>query len=129
MAFDSILSIGCALLLTTVALALTAGGGHAQPPEAKSFGVDATILFTPGHPINRFRPDHALGAGIDGGTVGDAELLTQANVAEMNSAGFRSLALRLRTELAIDAWHWNPSGRWSDPANAQRAIFCSWRSG
>jgi hypothetical protein len=64
---------------------------------------------------NRFVPSGALGAGIDGHDKGVTDLqLTSANVQAMLSAGFKSLTYRLRTELAGDAWHWNPQGTWSD---------------
>src|SRR5262249_11882707 len=50
---------------------------------------------------------------------GEAALLSPANVTAMDAAGFKSLTLRLRTELAIEAWHWNPGGHWSDHLAAQ----------
>lgn len=74
-----------------------------------------TVKFTPGHPANRLIPSHALGAGIDGQDKGTTDLqLTAPNIQAMLSAGFKSLTYRLRTELAGDAWHWNPQGNWSD---------------
>jgi len=79
-----------------------------------------TVSFRPGHPANRFIPNHALGAGIDGHEKGEADRQLQPeNIAAMLSAGLRSLTYRLRTELAIDAWHWNPKGAWSDTSRRQ----------
>ncbi len=79
-----------------------------------------TVQFTPRHPANRFIPSHALGAGIDGHDKGTIDLqLTAPNIQAMLSAGFKSLTYRLRTELAGDAWHWNPQGNWSNAEGKQ----------
>src|SRR5207244_643598 len=79
-----------------------------------------TVNFTPGHPANRFIPSKALGAGVDGHAEGETRRqLSAANIAAMLSAGLKPLTYRLRTELAGEAWHWNPIGRWSDPSRRQ----------
>src|SRR2546429_3407095 len=79
-----------------------------------------TVNFTPGHPANRFIPSHAFGAGVDGHAEGETDRqLSAANIASMLSAGFKPLTYRLRTELAGEAWHWNPNGSWSDPGQRQ----------
>src|SRR6266404_5725303 len=79
-----------------------------------------TVNFRPGHPANRFTPAHALGAAVDGHDKGVIDLqLTAPNIQAMLSAGLKSLSYRLRTELANDAWHWNPRGKWSDGNNSQ----------
>ncbi len=71
-------------------------------------------------PVNTFTPDRALGAGVDGLEKGEvAKVYTPSNLAEMRSAGLRSLTFRLRTELGVEAWHWNPAGGWSDAERRQ----------
>src|SRR5437660_8720808 len=72
-----------------------------------------TVSVTPNHPANIFSPQRALGAGIDGHEKGENAIMhTPEKVAAMLSAGFRPLTYRLRTELGIDAWHWNPRVTW-----------------
>lgn len=79
-----------------------------------------TVTVDTDTPANRFVPSQALGAGVDGHELGETEAqLSPANVAAMRSAGLRPLTYRLRTELADEAWHWNPRGRWSDAAHRQ----------
>src|SRR6184192_858980 len=79
-----------------------------------------TVNFTPGHPANRFIPSHAFGAGVDGHAEGETDRqLSAANIAAMLSAGFKPLTYRLRTELAGEAWHWNPNGSWSDTSRRE----------
>jgi hypothetical protein len=82
--------------------------------------VTLTVRFKRGRPLHRFVPSHALGAAIDGENAGRLDRkLTPANIQAMLSAGLKSLDYRLRTELAIDAWHWNPHGTWSDATKRQ----------
>ena len=60
-----------------------------------------TVNITPGHPANRFVPARALGAGVDGHSIGETDRqLSPANLKAMLSAGLRPLTYRLRTELA-----------------------------
>jgi hypothetical protein len=97
-----------------IAAALLCGAAGPAPLTAR-ISIEAAK-----GPVAHFRPDEAFGAGLDGGSQGDADrLYTPHNVAAMRSAGLRRVTYRLRTELGIEAWHWNPEGRWSDPAHQQ----------
>jgi hypothetical protein len=81
---------------------------------------DVELTIETGHKTAEFDPKKALGAGVDGHWQGDElEMLSPESVAKMLQAGFGPVSFRLRTELAVEAWHWNPSGHWSDPDHKQ----------
>jgi hypothetical protein len=71
-------------------------------------------------PVNVFTPNDAFGAALDGTPAGVVDqLYTVHNVAAMKRAGLRPVTYSLRTELAIEAWHWSEEGEWSDAAHKQ----------
>lgn len=74
------------------------------------------VDITPVHATNRFAPVQALGAGIDRipREAIDKEL-NEATLKQVFSAGWQPVTYRQNTELAVEAWHWNPEGAWSDP--------------
>ena len=104
---------GMACLSTLLAVASTPSK-TVETQSPKQITV-VRVLFKPGHPVNRFDPSYALGAAIDGHEKGELDrMLTRENVSEMLSAGLKPISYRLRTELAGEAWHWNPKGSWSE---------------
>src|SRR6266852_3705291 len=80
----------------------------------------ATLLTVDPRPLATFDPQSAFGATIDvHGDRESARVLTKPNVEAMLSTGFHRISYRLATELGGEAWHWNPSGTWSEPGNQQ----------
>ncbi|MGA9508456.1 MAG: discoidin domain-containing protein [Candidatus Sulfotelmatobacter sp.] len=76
--------------------------------------VDAT----PGHAINSFDPDSALGSSIDVlSHDGIDKVYTPHIIQESLSAGWGPITYRNNSELRMAAWHWNANGTWSDPAH------------
>jgi len=104
------------LALLIACAGLAASQVHAAAPAADTVTIDLTA----GRPANRIDPAAALGAGLDGMGRGEvAPLYTAHNVARMRQGGLKPITYRLRTELGIEAWHWNPRGSWSDPTRRQ----------
>ena len=74
-----------------------------------------TVDANPAHVLNRFSPDAAFGAGVDGVPFHAVpEIYTPSNVGKMLGAGFGPVSYRLYTELSVQDWHWNPTGSYSE---------------
>ena len=67
------------------------------------------------HPTNHFVPKETLGAGVDRIAVDaiDKDLLSPT-LEQTLASGWQPVTYRQNTELAVEAWHWNPKGAWSD---------------
>jgi len=83
------------------------------------FAQQVTVDITPGHSTNSFSPRRGLGAGIDRDPLNSVGILYDpAHVEKMHTAGWGPISYRLNTELSIQAWHWNPTGTWSDSSGS-----------
>src|SRR5277367_4000399 len=82
-----------------------------------SSAVAQTVEIDTTHATNHFVPNQTLGAGVDRISVEaiDKDLL-QPTLGQTLASGWQPVTYRQNTELAIEAWHWNPQGTWSDPA-------------
>lgn len=76
-----------------------------------------TVRIDTATPVNTIRPREAVGAGIDRIPVEaiDRDLTKQALEPVLKS-GWQPVTYRQNTELAVEAWHWNPEGTWSGGA-------------
>jgi hypothetical protein len=92
-----------------VALAFVSATGS----QVATVRVDAT----PGHALNAFDPDSALGSSIDVLSRTDIDKVHSPHIVqEALSAGWGPITYRTNTELRMAAWHWTENGVWSDPA-------------
>ena len=96
-------SAGCCLSIVVVA--------HSQTGIVR---VDAT----PGHAINSFDPDSALGSSLDVlSRTGIDKVFAPHILQESLSAGWGTISYRNNSELRMAAWHWTENGTWSDAAH------------
>jgi hypothetical protein len=101
------------LCLSCIGVILWPGGTIRVQDLAHKVVVDSA----PSHAVNSFSPVRALGAGVDRLRLGMADkLLSEPFLKQVLSAGWQSVTYRQNTELHVEAWHWNPQGKWSDPS-------------
>jgi F5/8 type C domain len=80
---------------------------------AQTIRVDAT----PNHVVNSFSPPYALGSTVDRIPSNATDVFFRPDqIKQILSAGWGAISYRQNTELFVQAWHWNPKGKWSDPA-------------
>jgi F5/8 type C domain len=81
--------------------------------------VAQTISIDTSHPTNHFVPKETLGAGVDriAAEAIDKDLLPPT-LEKTLASGWQPVTYRQNTELAVEAWHWNPQGTWSDGSGA-----------
>ncbi len=102
------------VLFISVPGVTTAQSPSAKEPQAAIVHIDAT----PGHAINSFDPDSALGSSIDVLSHDDIDkVYTPHIIQESLSAGWGPITYRNNSELRMAAWHWTENGTWSDPVH------------
>jgi hypothetical protein len=75
-----------------------------------------TVRIDTAKSSNAINPRDSVGAGVDRIPVEaiDRDLTKQA-LQPVLDAGWQPVTYRQNTDLAVEAWHWNPEGTWSDP--------------
>jgi F5/8 type C domain len=83
------------------------------PAIAQTVRVDVT----PSHVVNTFSPLYALGSTVDRVPSNATDVFFRPDqIKQTLSAGWGVISYRQNTDLFVQAWHWNPKGKWSDPA-------------
>jgi len=100
------------------ALLLFAQGSMPSSAQVNTGVAIVHVDATPGHAINSFDPDQAIGSSIDVlSRTGIDKVYTPRIIQEALSAGYGPITYRNNTELRMAAWHWTENGTWSDPAH------------
>jgi hypothetical protein len=82
-----------------------------------ALGQTVRVDTTPARAI-KFDPDVALGSSMDILASDQVErVYSEPILKESLSAGWGPITYRQNTELTVGAWHWNPTGTWSDAAH------------
>src|SRR5579884_1477353 len=90
------------LLVSSIMLGLRA--------PAQVVQVDAS----PDHVVNTFSPLYALGSTVDRVPSNATDVFFRPDqIAQIQQAGWGVISYRQNTDLFVQAWHWNPKGKWS----------------
>lgn len=81
-----------------------------------AFAQSVQVDITPSHVVNTFRPLYALGSTVDRVPSNATDIFFRPDqIAQIQEAGWGVISYRQNTDLFVQAWHWNPKGKWSDP--------------
>ena len=95
---------------------LLAFHGSAMVCTSTLAGQTIRVDATPSHAANSFSPLRALGSTVDRVPSNATDpFFAPESIQQILSAGWGAISYRQNTELFIQAWHWNPKGKWSDP--------------
>jgi hypothetical protein len=87
-------------------------------PRSGSQTSTVHVDVTPGHAINSFDPDSALGSSVDVLSHDDIDKVYSPHIIQESlSAGWGPITYRNNTELRMAVWHWNENGSWSDSSH------------
>ena len=76
-----------------------------------------TVDATPTHMVNKFSPVRALGSTVDRIPSNATDVFFRPDqIKKVLSGGWGVISYRQNTDLFVQAWHWNPKGKWSDPS-------------
>jgi F5/8 type C domain len=68
----------------------------------------------PDHVVNKFSPPYALGSTVDRVPSNATEVFFRPDqIQQIQQAGWGVISYRQNTDLFVQAWHWNPKGKWS----------------
>ncbi len=108
---------------TAGAATLTAVPAFRAAAKLSSPNEAATVRISSSASPTLFDPDQALGSSMDILNHDVVEkIYTEPMIKQCLSAGWGPITYRQNTELSIGAWHWNPTGTWSDPTH-KRGYF------
>lgn len=83
------------------------------------FAAAQIISVDASHSLNHFVPSETLGAGVDRiPTEAIDKDLRPPSLEATLASGWQTVSYRQNTELAVEAWHWNPRGTWSNGSDA-----------
>jgi len=93
-----------------------AGLWYAFLAGSMAAGESVTVDAVPGHVVNTFSPLYALGSTVDRVPANATDVFFRPDqIAKTQQAGWGVISYRQNTDLFVQAWHWNPKGKWSDP--------------
>jgi len=76
-----------------------------------------TIHVDISHSVNSFSPPRALGTTVDRVPSNATDVFFRPDqLKKVLDAGWGAVSYRQNTDLFVQAWHWNPKGKWSDPS-------------